>query len=95
MAAGSAASGHGSSNSGVYGKGPNNYAGNYGGTYENNQGNSSSGAGDFKTSTSSGQKVQPTQSANPSSNSDLVNIYSKSLSKVIFCFVLMNYFVYL
>nr|BAN21207.1 protein lingerer [Riptortus pedestris] len=81
VAAGGTTSGHGNTNSGVYGKGPNNFTGNYGGNYENNQGSSSGTTADFKTSTSTGPKSQATQSANPSSNSDLVNMYSKSLSK--------------
>ncbi|XP_014272861.1 protein lingerer isoform X4 [Halyomorpha halys] len=75
VAAGGTTSTHGNTSSGVYGKGPNNFSGNYG-MYENNQG-ASTGSSDFKTSTSSGPKVQPTQTANPSTTSDIgANIYS-------------------
>lgn len=85
VAAGGTTSTHGNTSSGVYGKGPNNFSGNYG-MYENNQ-VASTGSSDFKTSTSSGPKVQPTQTANPSTTSDIgANIYStkshSALSKV-------------
>ncbi|XP_014243521.1 protein lingerer isoform X2 [Cimex lectularius] len=76
VAATGSTTGHGSTNSGTYGKGPTTYAGSYTGIYENSQQNVEG----YKSNTSQVPKVQPTQSANPSTSSDISNIYSKSHS---------------